>query len=132
MPFTSSTISMCSHMAPTDSAPNHRCHAYMRSTPPNSRSTGRARVERRLLQAIIRMETEPMNRAKDALPSPTVSVKANQPTRMVTIAMRGPTSVESTRGECGIRGLARRQSAGDPSNVVATVRDVSARLRGIG
>jgi hypothetical protein len=51
------------------------------------------RVERRLLQVIIMMETDPMNKAKAAFPSPTVLVNANHPTKIVNTAITGPIHV---------------------------------------
>jgi hypothetical protein len=62
----------------------------MWSRPPKIFSRDDARVERRLLHAIIKMETDPMKRANDVLPSPTASEKANQPIHNEKIANNGP------------------------------------------
>jgi hypothetical protein len=51
------------------------------------------RVDRRLLQVIIMMETDPMNNANAAFPSPTVFVTANHPIKIVNTAITGPIHV---------------------------------------
>ena len=63
------------------------------------------------------METEPMNSAKGALPSPIALANANQPTTIVIVAMTGPTQVELTVGSCGRTGFVRRQSVRVPRRV---------------
>jgi hypothetical protein len=65
----------------------------MRSTPPKICSSGNMRVDKRLLQVIIIMETDPINNAKAAFPSPIVLANANHPTKIVNTASTGPIHV---------------------------------------
>jgi hypothetical protein len=51
------------------------------------------RVDKRLLQVIIIMETDPMNNAKAAFSSPIVLANANHPTKIVNTASTGPIHV---------------------------------------
>jgi hypothetical protein len=67
------------------------------------------------------METDPMNNAKAALPSPIALVNANHPTNIVNTAMPGPIHLEVTLGSCGITGFVRRQSEGVPRSVLMRV-----------
>jgi hypothetical protein len=66
-------------------------------------------------------ETDPMNNAKSAFPSPIVLVNANHPTNVVNTAMKGPIHIEVTLGSWGITGFVRRQSEGVPRSTLMRV-----------
>jgi hypothetical protein len=118
MPFTSSTVWMCNHIAPTAMAPNQRCHRYILSRPPKRGSKSPERVARVLLHDMSRIDTEPMKRANATLPSsPFASAKASQPAAVAPNIRNGPTQPIPGRGGLGTRGRLSRQSFRQPTRV---------------